>query len=577
MTRTRVTVSTPRFHGALLASAAIAVVLSAPVARAQTVEGLRLASRTQSAGDTILNRRLLNESAGELTGTARSDYVPESEGAVADEELQDPPLYGETAGPADSTATDLFELNRRPEAPRLPLGAAARASESSQTTFDDLQADPQAEDRATSARGGSGTADRAPSASRAASLPGQDEEGNAAVGTDSVRTGTVDGQSPEADENPYAAVGIRAGSFILRPSLETGVTATTNADSAAGGSAGVISKTLLRLQAASDWLRHAATLDASFAWEHPVSPAGPGRPEINVDGTLRLDLAGDHQIDAAAGYALVRESADSPVPIPATASRPYRHTIDTSLAISKAAGKLRYSLTGDLARDVYSDAALVGGGTLSQGFRNNTLATLTLRAGYEISPAIVPFAEAAIGRRFYDQKIDPAGYARSANRLALRGGVELDFGEKLTGEVAVGWLREAFDDPTLAAISGASIDGNLVWSPQRGTTVTLAGQTTVEQTTTAGSSGSVFYSGSLGLEHQLRTNLTGTALVSAGLRDYAASSDRDLTFAAELGFTWWLNRYAGVTGRARHERLASTISGRAYTANSVFLGLKLQR
>lgn len=577
MTRTSKTASTPRSRRALLASVAIATILSMPAARAQTVEGLRPATSEQPADDTLIKRRLLDKSAGDLTAATRSSYVPQSEGAVADEELQDPSLYGEATDPADSTATDLLELNRRPEAPRLPLGAAARASDDSETTFDDPQNDPRAEIRTTSTRTDSEPADGAISTGRTTSLANQDEESNLAADPDSIRTGTVDGQSPEADDDPYAAIGIRAGSFILRPSLETGITATTNADSGAGGGPGVLSQTVLRLQAASDWLRHAATLDASLAWEHPVSPSGPGRPEINVDGTLRLDLAGDHQIDAAAGYALAREAADSPVPVPATASRPYRHTITTSLAIAKAAGKLRYSLTGDLERDIYSDAALVGGGMLSQGFRNNTLATLTLRAGYEISPAIVPFAEAEIGRRIYDQRIDPAGYARSANRLALRGGVELDFGEKLTGEVAVGWLREAFDDPTLAAISGASVDGSLVWSPQRGTTVTLAGQTTVEQTTTAGSSGSVFYSGSLGVEHALRTNLTGTALVSAGLRDYAASSDRDLTFAAELGFTWWLSRYTGVTGRARHERLASTISGRAYTANSVFLGLKLQR
>ena len=295
MTRTSKTASTPRSRGASLTSVAIAAILSMPAAHGQTVEGLRLATSERPAGDALLKRRLLDKSAGDLTAATRSSYIPQSEGAVADEELQDPSLYDEAADPADGNATDLFELNRRPEAPRLPLGAATRASDDSETTFDDPQNDPQAEIRTASPRTGTESADGVISTGRTTSLANQDEERNLAADPDSIRTGTVDGQSPEADDDPYAAVGIRAGSFILRPSLETGITATTNADSGAGGGPGVLSQTILRLEAASDWLRHAATLGASLAWEHPVSPSGPGRPEINVDGTLRLDLAGDHQ------------------------------------------------------------------------------------------------------------------------------------------------------------------------------------------------------------------------------------------------------------------------------------------
>ena len=47
---------------------------------------------------------------------------------------------------------------------------------------------------------------------------------------------------------------------------------------------------------------------------------------------------------------------------------------------------------------------------------------------------------------------------------------------------------------------------------------------------------------------------------------------------AEAGATWWLNRYAGLTGRLRHENAAQQPAGpRLRPTNSVFLGLKLQR
>ncbi|TJW20226.1 MAG: hypothetical protein E5X59_42310, partial [Mesorhizobium sp.] len=40
--------------------------------------------------------------------------------------------------------------------------------------------------------------------------------------------------------------------------------------------------------------------------------------------------------------------------------------------------------------------------------------------------------------------------------------------------------------------------------------------------------------------------------------------------------TWWLNRYAGLTTRARTEKQTSNLEGRDYEAHSIFVGVKLQ-
>ncbi|TKB57672.1 MAG: hypothetical protein E5W81_21850, partial [Mesorhizobium sp.] len=105
----------------------------------------------------------------------------------------------------------------------------------------------------------------------------------------------------------------------------------------------------------------------------------------------------------------------------------------------------------------------------------------------------------------------------------------------------------------------------------------LTAQTTAENTTNAGESGSMLYSGSLTGERQIRANLTGNAALGLEWRDYTGSDDHDLTLSAEAGLTWWLNRYTGLTTRARTEKLTSNLVGRGYTANSIFVGLKLQR
>ena len=58
------------------------------------------------------------------------------------------------------------------------------------------------------------------------------------------------------------------------------------------------------------------------------------------------------------------------------------------------------------------------------------------------------------------------------------------------------------------------------WSPQRGTDVSAGGSTTLEGTTTPGESGSMLYSSNLGIERQIRANLTGNALFGAAYRNY---------------------------------------------------------
>ncbi|TIW88650.1 MAG: hypothetical protein E5V52_01325, partial [Mesorhizobium sp.] len=122
-----------------------------------------------------------------------------------------------------------------------------------------------------------------------------------------------------------------------------------------------------------------------------------------------------------------------------------------------------------------------------------------------------------------------------------------------------------------------SLHADLKWSPERGTTIGLTGKTNVETTTTAGESGDILYSGRLTGERQIRANLTANSALGLDWRDYTGSDGHDLILSAEAGLTWWLNRYAGLTTRVRTEKLTSNLPGRDYTANSVYLGLKVQR
>lgn len=391
------------------------------------------------------------------------------------------------------------------------------------------------------------------------------------------RTGAIEGLGRRPDEGPFKPLGIRAGTFILRPSFEQGFTYSTNANSSPEGSEAVLSESTLRLNAVSDWSQHRASLDAYGTFDKSLSGEDYKSKEGGVDAALDLDLSHEYRLKTTAGYSAKPESASAAVFIDNVVDQPLRQNFNGSVGLSKELGKLEFGVTGRADRNVYGEAEYVNGGTLNQDERNSTLATVSLRAGYEISPAITPFTEVEIGRRYYDKTADSLGYERSADHLAVRGGVAVDMNEKLVGEFSAGWLRESFDDDRLDPITGLSLKSDLRWSPERGTVVGLAASTNVEGAVEGGKSGSLLHSAKLSVEREIRANVTANAALGVDWRTYYGQDGKDLLLSGEVGATWWWNRYLGLVGRARYERQTSDLPGRDFDKKSVFLGVKVQR
>lgn len=410
-----------------------------------------------------------------------------------------------------------------------------------------------------------------------------------------LRTGTVDSQidrkiDPGAepvgaielkkrkeDENPFEAPGIRAGTFILRPSVEQGVTFTDNVNYSSTPAQAILSETTLRLNAISEFGGDSTALGGYGIFRKSVSGEEYEYGEGGLNADLVRRLADDYSVKGSLAYAMRPELFSSPVEVTGAATRPIQQTLNATAGVAKDVGKLRLGITAGVDREWYGDADVEGVGPVSQEDRNSTLATVTLRGGYEISPALRPFVEVQVGRRVYDLEQDVAGYERSANHYAANAGVELNLDEKLSGEVSAGYVQEELDDARLGSIGGLNLAGQLNWSPERGTIVGLSGSTEIEGTTDVASAGSLLYSGRLSIERNIRANLTANANLGLAYRDYQSTGDSDTIYSAEAGGTWWLNRYTGITGRARHETMKSTLPNRDTSTNSVFLGLRLQR
>jgi hypothetical protein len=177
-----------------------------------------------------------------------------------------------------------------------------------------------------------------PDTMRVGAITSEADSDSGRVQRENTRQAPEQGRGPAQEADPFAPVGMRAGSFVLRPSLEQGIRATSNGDNSPSGSSSVLSETTLRLNAQSDWARHQATLDASGTLSKSISGQDVSEPQIDIQGNLRLDLTDQTTVNTGAGYRLRRESASNPNGVVGALKRPRSTQSMAALASSTIPG-----------------------------------------------------------------------------------------------------------------------------------------------------------------------------------------------------------------------------------------------
>lgn len=378
---------------------------------------------------------------------------------------------------------------------------------------------------------------------------------------------------PPAPDDSFAALGLRVGTFLVFPAVELSAGYTTNAAAAAGGEGAPFLLIAPEITIRSDWSRHEARLALRGAYRSFDGDTDT-RPTATAEAGLRLDLPARWQADFGASYGYQTQSLTDPAFPAGVDAAPGVHAFGGTAALSRTVGPLLLRLSGDADRTVYEDGR-AGGVVVDQGDRTNSVVTGTLRVGGD-GGVIPPFVEGTAGRRLFDRTLDAGGFARSATIVALRGGFTYQSEPVLTAEIGAGYRRERPDDDRLADLAGFTIDGTAVWSPRRLVTLTLGAATTFSPNATAGSGGSIVREGSVVADYAIRSNLTLTA--DARLRaETFDGGGTETTTTLGAGATWRLSRSLWLTARYAHQWLESPTDARRFHADSVTVGVRLQR
>ncbi len=374
------------------------------------------------------------------------------------------------------------------------------------------------------------------------------------IGRVNMRGSDLDGLRAKPKPTDDQELGIKLGTFTLRPSVNQSFNVETNKGGGTNDHRTYLQSDFENTLT-SDWDRHQLTITGNGIWQRNLSGTGEEQPSVNIGADLRLDLADQTTAHLTGGYKFYREDTDDPNALSGAAKQSSVNEFDLGASIERDFGLLRGTTAVALARTVYSDATLDDGSLVSLSDRNQTAGTWRGRIGYELSPALIPFVELQLGKALYDDERDSAGYERSNHSYGAKTGVQLDLGEKLRGELGIGYQHTTFDDARLASIDSPTVDGSIAWSPQRGTDVGLGFATTVQPSTTAGESGYVAYQLTGTVAHQILDNVTGKITGGTTWRDYtdgSTTSDQQV-YDAAMGFTWGINRYLDMTSNIGYE------------------------
>ncbi|MCC4245448.1 outer membrane beta-barrel protein [Stappia indica] len=365
--------------------------------------------------------------------------------------------------------------------------------------------------------------------------------------------------------------GMRVGSFLLYPELFTGLGWSDNRAGDANGDSGATYRLAPSLRVQSDWSRHSLGINFRGSYTGYPDSSLKADPNVSSDALLRLEVGERSEIDVSASYGLsmqdrgTAESAGGDQEI---------HTLGGGLALRRDLGIVGAELRGEVDATYYQGT----NGAVANRDRDNALFTATLRVDGNTGATVTPFAEASLlARRYTDACNNPALCEdRDSSGYGLRAGLAFDNGGKISGDIAVGWRSETLDDARLARLEGMTVDGSLVWSPTRLTTVTALANTSFAPSSLAGTPGSVAYSGDLRLAHGFSDALSGEVGVGYTWRDYTGLVLTEQEARATTALTWALTSNVALQGRYTFRRFVSSNAGSSYNSNTIEAGLRFR-
>lgn len=351
-----------------------------------------------------------------------------------------------------------------------------------------------------------------------------------------------------SDIDPYDALGIQAGGLTIFPVMRVGGIVSDNPGLDTDNPKGDIGARLRpSLRITSDWVRHELTIEGAGDLIYYDDQSENNSKDIETNARLRLDILRSTTLTLDGYYALSENNgSDSEVPDTPTGIRTDQ-SFGANAALRHRNGRISATLLAGADWQYYGDVELAGGGEEKNGDRDYIQPQAALRVGYEASPALQPFVEAAYMPRFHFEVPDRNGFDRDSNGYRVGVGVAFEPSPIWSGELALTYLWRDYADDQLETLDVFGLTGRVTWRPTELTTLDLTLLTSLDETATAGSSGARNHDAYLAISHDLRAYLTIHGGVGLSYEDVQGTDETELKLRSNAGVIYRMNRWVAWT------------------------------
>ncbi|MEL7543461.1 MAG: outer membrane beta-barrel protein [Pseudomonadota bacterium] len=380
------------------------------------------------------------------------------------------------------------------------------------------------------------------------------------------------------EERPYDPLGVRAGSFVLRPSITATTIITDNAFQSPGpkeADIGAEVRPALRIE--SDWNRHAVSLDANatavfwneFDTENTVDASVVARARLDV--TLRTNFEAD------LGYRIVTQERGSIDSVTGAISEPETKTFEAGLTANHRVNRLVTRTRLGYTDERNGDAELIGGGVDLGSDEDFSRVEIASRWSYEMSPSFAAFVEGSYNWQTFDQALDADGLLRDSQGYEMRAGFNAEIGPAIRAEVSAGYAVQQAEDARLADVSGVVFGADVTWRPTALTTLGLTAASEIDTSSVAGSLGAINRAVAVNVRHEFRRYAIGTLGVAWAQEDFEGAQVTEDELRFQLGAEYLFSRNLVALANYEHVRFSSTRPDSDYDENIFRLGLQVRR
>jgi hypothetical protein len=379
------------------------------------------------------------------------------------------------------------------------------------------------------------------------------------------------------EDEPFGPVGFQSGAFLLKPSIQLDSGYDSNAEKAVNGKGSWFNTVQGNFNAQSQWQRHELVLDLRGAYTRYYDVEAADRPDIQAALRGRIDVTSLTKIELESKFGLTTENPGSPDAIAAVRRQPNVYAFGQTAALVQRFNRFEMTVGVGIERNVYENAELTNGTSISLADRDYTAYSARLRAAYDLTPDTKPFLEVVMDRRERDLPVDFNGVARDSDGYTLRTGITFGRKEWLFGEISAGVAHRSYADLALQPITGLVFDGQLTWVATGLTTFKLTAASGIDETSVLGASGVLRHETRLTMDHAFRRWLIGTLGVGWLREEYEGTTLVNDYLRISAALTYSLNRSLALKAEYRNEHFFSSVPGQDYTANIGLIGIRLQR